>query len=195
MAVGPGIDARWLILFALLVLSASQYWLTGLTLEVSRNYLIEVRVVQTFAMGFFFVPVQSAAYMYLPQDQINNATGMVSMVRNEGASLGVALLNTLLARRTQFHLARLAGGINPLQPATTAAIAQAAQVAQAAGANPDMAHQQAVAIIGNALQQQAAFMAYLDAFMVFSVMALAAVPLLLVMRRSVTEGPPPPGHV
>ena len=163
------------------------YWMTGLTLDVSQNYLIELRVVQTFALGFFFVPVQSAAYLYLPREQINNATGMVAMVRNEGASLGVAVLNTLLARRAQFHQMRLVSNITSLQHATAAALAQATQLAQAAGADPGRAHQQALAIVDNILQQQSMVMAYLDAFVVFSLMTLAAMPLVFLMRRSVAE--------
>ena len=86
-----GVDARWLIMFSLLVVSGALYWMTGLTLDVSPGYLVWLRIVQTFALGFFFVPLQSAAYLYLPREQINNATGLVSMLRNEGASLGVAL--------------------------------------------------------------------------------------------------------
>jgi len=127
-----GVDARWMVVFSLLIVAGTLYWMTGLTLEVSRNYLIELRVVQTFVLGFFFVPVQAVAYLYLPREQINNATGMVSMVRNEGASLGVAVLNTLLARRSQTHQVYLGAHINSMNHATADALAQATQLAHPA---------------------------------------------------------------
>ena len=188
---GRGVDARWLMIFALLVVAGALYWMTGLTLEVSRDYLIELRIVQTFALGFFFVPVQSAAYLYLPREQINNATGMVSMVRNEGASLGVALLNTLLTRRSQVHQVYLGSHITVMSRASADALAEAARLAQTAGANPDLAHHQAPAILYNLLQQQSMLMAYLDAFTVFALITTAAIPLVFLMRRSAaTEGPP-----
>jgi DHA2 family multidrug resistance protein len=182
-----GVDARWLIVFSLLMVAGALYWMTGLTLDVSPGYLIQLRIVQTFALGFFFVPIQSAAYLYLPRNQINNATGMVSMVRNEGASLGVAMLTTLLSRRAQFHQVRLGEHVTPMSHAAAQALAGATRLAQSAGADPATAHHQALALIYGAVQRQATMMAYLDLFMVFSVMALAVIPLVFLMRRSVTD--------
>jgi DHA2 family multidrug resistance protein len=186
-----GVDARWLITFALLAVASALYWMTGLTLDVSPGYLVKLRIAQTFALGLFFVPIQSAAYLYLPKDQINNATGMVSMVRNEGASLGVALLTTLLAQRAQFHQARLGEHVTAMSHATSQALAGAARLAQAAGADPATAHHQALALVYGAIQRQANMMAYLDAFAVFSLMALGVIPLVFLMRRSVTDDSPP----
>jgi DHA2 family multidrug resistance protein len=183
-----GFDARWLIIFSLLVISGALYWMTGLNLEAPMGYLIELRVVQTFALAFFFVPIQSAAYLYLPKTQINNATGMVSMVRNEGASLGVAILNTLLSRRAQFHQSRLADYINPFSHAANQALTEVTRLVQTAGAGPHPPYQKAAALVYGQLQRQAAAMAYLDAFLVFSLMALAIMPLVFLMRRSVTDG-------
>jgi DHA2 family multidrug resistance protein len=186
--LGRGVDARWLIGLSLLVVASTLYWMTGLTLEVSPSYLIELRVVQTFMLGLFFVPVQSAAYLFVPKEQINNATGMVSMVRNEGSSVGVAVLSTLLARRSQFHQVNLGADITSLSRATAETLAQATRLAQAAGAAPGTAHQQALAILYRLLKQQAMLMAYLDAFMVFCLITLAVLPLVFLMRRSVTAG-------
>jgi DHA2 family multidrug resistance protein len=180
-----GTDARWMIIFALLVGAGALYWMTGLTLQVSPGYLIELRIVQTFALGFFFVPIQSAAYLFLPKQQINNATGMVSMLRNEGASLGVAVLTTLLARRAQFHQTRLGEHLTSMSHATQAALAQAMKLAQAAGADPGTAYHQALGLLYGMLGRQSMFMAYLDALMAFSLMTLAVVPLVFLMRRSV----------
>jgi DHA2 family multidrug resistance protein len=187
--IARGVDARWLMIVSLAVLAGATYWMSGLTLDISQGYLIKVRALQTFALGFFFVPVQSAAYLFLPREQINNATGMVSMVRNEGASLGVAMLNTILARRSQFHQLRLGSNLTPLSHATAAALAQAAHLAMVAGANADAARTQADAILYSLLQRQSMTLAYLDAFVVYGVTALAMIPLVFLMRRSVaTEG-------
>ncbi len=185
-----GVDARWLIIVSLAIVSGALFWMTGLTLQVSPEYLIGLRIVQTFALGFFFVPIQAAAYLYLPRDQINNATGMISMLRNEGASVGVALLTALLTRRSQVHQLQLGTHITSMNHASTEALAQATQLAQAAGASPDMAHHQGLGILYQFLQQQSMFLAYLDAFMVFAVLTLAIVPLVFVMRRSVTTNFP-----
>ena len=82
---------------------------------------------------------------------------------HEGTSLGVALLTTLLAQRPQAHQVYLGAQITSMSHATGDVLARATQLAQSAGGNPGMAHQQALAILYNVLQQQSMLMAYLDA--------------------------------
>ncbi len=64
-----------------------------------------------------FVPLNNAAYLYLPKNQVNNATGLFNMLRNEGGSLGIAIVTVMTDRRTQFHQSRLAEHVTPLNPA------------------------------------------------------------------------------
>ncbi len=61
-----------------------------------------------FGVGFLFVPLNNAAYIYLAQDQINNATGLFNMLRNEGGSFGIAIVTVMVDRRAQYHQSRLA---------------------------------------------------------------------------------------
>ena len=90
--------------------------MSGLNLGVSPGMVISPRNFQTLGAGLMFVPLNLAAYAFIPKDQINNASGLFSLVRNEGSSIGVAMTNTLLQRRTQFHQFRLIEHINPLNP-------------------------------------------------------------------------------
>ena len=51
-----------------------------------------------------------------------------------------------------------------------------------------MAEQQGQGLLSQMVHNQAREMAYLDAFWIFAIMALAALPLLLIMRKSVARG-------
>ena len=53
---------------------------------------------------------------------------------------------------------------------------------------------QAVAWIGQQVQLQASFLAYMDAFWVLMLLALAAVPLALALRNVKLGGAAPVGH-
>jgi DHA2 family multidrug resistance protein len=56
---------------------------------------------------------------YIPREQNNQATGRVyNLLRNEGGSVGTSITVTLLARREQFHLARLGSHLNPFSAPT-----------------------------------------------------------------------------
>jgi DHA2 family multidrug resistance protein len=140
-------------------------------------------------VGMLFVPSNNAAYLDLPRDQINKATGLFSMLRNEGGSLGIAIVNVLTDRRGQFHHLRLAEHLNSLNPAVARRIDFYAQTRIIRGrVTQAVADDQAMGMLSQMVQQQARVMAYLDAFWAFAIMALIARPLLLLMKKAVAKG-------
>jgi MFS transporter, DHA2 family, multidrug resistance protein len=62
------------------------------------------------------------------------------------------------------------------------------------GSAPAQAQQQAFAWIGQQVRVQASFLAYIDAFWVLILLALAAVPLALTLRKVDLGGAAPAGH-
>ena len=56
------------------------------------------------------------------------------------------------------------------------------------------AQQQAIQWIGQQVQTQASFLAYMDAFWVLMLISLAAVPLALALRKVKLGGPAPVAH-
>lgn len=145
------------------------------------------RCAQLIGMGFVFAPVNTAAYAYLPEDQHSNATGLFNVFRNEGASLGIALVSIVLAQRGQLHQSRLVEGLTVLDPAFVEARGSLVQQFQQSGYDAVTSQSMALQQIYQAAQQQAAVLSYLDLFWMFSVMALCLAPLVFLMRRSVAE--------
>jgi MFS transporter, DHA2 family, multidrug resistance protein len=62
------------------------------------------------------------------------------------------------------------------------------------GSSLAQAHQQAIDWIGQQVQSQASFLAYMDAFWVLTLISLSAVPLALVLRRVKLGGPAAVAH-
>ena len=120
-----GADARKMIIVGLLIVAAASLWMSRLDLLVSEGEVIWPRIVQVLGAGLMFVPINAVAYRFIPKTETNNASGLFSLVRNEGASIGVALVSTLLARHLQMHQAHLVGHINLLNPIATGMIHQA----------------------------------------------------------------------
>jgi MFS transporter, DHA2 family, multidrug resistance protein len=58
------------------------------------------------------------------------------------------------------------------------------------GVSRFVADQQGMGLVGQMVQTQARVMAYLDSFWVFSIMALASLPLILLMKKLVARGGP-----
>ena len=114
--LGKKVDARYIIPLGLLAWPAVRTGSAHLDLYASPYTLIAPRCVQMTGVGMLFVPLNNAAYLHLPARQINNAAGLFNMLRNEGGSLGIAIVEVLVDRRGQFHHLRLAEHVTLLNP-------------------------------------------------------------------------------
>jgi MFS transporter, DHA2 family, multidrug resistance protein len=184
--LGRGIDARYLILFGLLWIAIFTYENALLNLLVSPEILIVHRCTQVAGMAFVFAPINTAAYSSIPEAQHNNATAIFNMVRNEGASLGIALVTTLAERRSQFHQHRLSENYSAFNPIFQDAWARLTEILHTAGFDEVTAHHMALGKLYKQLQNQAQGMAYFDLYWLFAIAAFAVLPLVLLMRRSVS---------
>jgi MFS transporter, DHA2 family, multidrug resistance protein len=187
--LGKKVDARSIIPFGLLCLAGGSYWQAQLDLYTSPYALIAPRCVQMTGIGMLFVPLNNAAYLYLSPNQVNKAAGLFNMLRNEGGSLGIAIVTVMVDRRSQFHQLRLAEHVTSLNPAVDRWVQYFAQTRMVrGGVTQAVAAQQGMGLLSRMVYNQAREMAYLDPFWVFSIMALAALPLILLMKRAVNKG-------
>ena len=97
--------------------------------------------------------------------------------------MGVSLAQNMLAYRGQFDQSRLVEHINPAEPAYQETLRQATQYFQQYGyAGPD-AQGQAIAWIGSQLSTAVSQWAYIDVFWCLCLIAVAAVPLALMLKK------------
>jgi DHA2 family multidrug resistance protein len=102
--LGRGTDARWLIATGLCVLAVSNYWMSQLNLEIGPWQVVWPRMVLTAGLGFIFAPINVAAYLYTPRALRGSAIALLSLLRNEGGSVGTSMVQTIQERRDQFHV-------------------------------------------------------------------------------------------
>ena len=117
-------------------------------------------------LGFLFVPITLVAYIGIAPEKNNAVAGIINFMRNMGSSVGTSLVTTLIARRSQFHQARLVQYARADNPNFANSANGLAQHLAASGVGKHEAHMRAYARIYQALQAQAASLAYIDTFMV-----------------------------
>ena len=61
----------------------------------------------------FFVPLSTISFATLDPKYRNEGTSMFSLLRNIGSSIGISVVTTYLAQRTQINHAAFADYINP----------------------------------------------------------------------------------
>jgi DHA2 family multidrug resistance protein len=139
-------------------------------------------VVNGIAISFIFVPLTTTTMSQLGQAQIGNASGLYNLMRNLGGSIGIAFVTTMLARGAQAHQALMVGHLTPTDPAFAQRFA-AAKNLLSHHADPATATQQAYAAVYSLLDQQAHLWAFVDNFFLFSLLALAGIPLIFLFKR------------
>ncbi|MGA9388858.1 MAG: DHA2 family efflux MFS transporter permease subunit [Candidatus Sulfotelmatobacter sp.] len=179
---------RWLLVFGLVMLSTSLFNMTRFDLQIDFRTAAIARIVQAAGMAFLFVPINTAAYAFLPRDKNNAASGLMNLARNIGGSVGISLVTTMLDRRTQVHLNDLSRHLSASNPAFQSMLQGTAQAMRAHGANAAFATQQAYALIEGTVQRQATMLAYIDDFRFLGWAILAMVPLVFVMKKSKPGG-------
>ncbi len=181
-------DARVLIAFGLLVLTAAMFSMAHrFDLSADFRTMVWARVFQASALGFLFIPINTAAYSYLPRDKNNAASGLINLFRNIGASVGISFVTTMLARRAQFHQTALAAHANTFNPQFNAAVQGTAQAFAASGTVA--AQHSAYGTLYGSILREANMFAYLDNFWLLGIASLVMIPFVFLMKR------PPKGTV
>jgi len=122
------------------------------------------------------------------------AVGLLSLLRNEGGSVGTSMAQTLQERRDQFHTLRLGESLDSLNQAVVSFLEQARGVFLQQTSDPVAAQQLALQALENLRQQQASALAYFDVFLMLAMVTLVLVPVVLLMKRSVAEKGAHIGH-
>jgi DHA2 family multidrug resistance protein len=185
--LGMQFDARWFIALGLVVMAAGAYWTSLLNLYISPWQVIAPRCVLIVGLSMIFAPLNVAAFLYTPRHLRGAAVGLLSLLRNEGGSVGTSMAQTIQERREQFHLARLGESLHPLNPHVQDFGARGQAFFMQQTGDPVGSRLQTLQQLDNLRQQQAASLAYFDVFWVGAVLGLALALLVLLMKRSVAE--------
>ena len=97
------VEARWLIICGSLINAAALFQMSHWNLDISFRVAAGARMLQGLGLAFLFIPINVAAFSFVPREKTNYGTGLINLARNIRASVGIATVTTLLDRRAQFH--------------------------------------------------------------------------------------------
>jgi DHA2 family multidrug resistance protein len=171
------------MLFGLSMLSFSLFHMTSFDLGVDFHTVTMARVYQAMGLAFLFVPINTTAYSSLPRDKNNAASGLMNLARNIGGSVGISVVTTMLARRTQFHQVRLSENLSAANPQLQATIRGLANNFSRGGADAASALQHAYAMLQVNVVRQATMLAYIDNFWFLGVVIACLVPCVFLIKK------------
>jgi MFS transporter, DHA2 family, multidrug resistance protein len=98
-----GFDPLRLIVIGMLIIALGIFWMSSLNLGVAERDLVIPRIVQVLGIGLVTVPLSTVVFHFLPKTESSQAACLYALMRNEGGSLGIALVSTMLQRKAQIH--------------------------------------------------------------------------------------------
>lgn len=185
------VDRRYVILGGLAFYALASYWFSFLTLERPLRWIIWMIVARYVTIGFIFTPMNAASTLLLPPDKVRMGSGLITLMQHGlGGASGLALMTTLLERRTAYHVSLLGQ-----QQAFTAlawgeVLAPVRGVLQRAGEIGATLDLKTLAAVQAYLARQATVLAYQDCFLVLAGLCVVVMPLVLCLRRRSEEAGP-----
>lgn len=179
------LPVKYIIGFGWLTLAIGMFYSTkNMDLLVSFRSASITRVIQSFGIGFLFVPITMAGYIGVAPEKSNSVAGIINFMRNIGSSVGTSMVTTLLARRAQFHQSVLSYHATSYDPAFRDQLNGLATQLAHSGATPPDARAQALGRIYQSVGIQAQTLSYLDTWMVLAVGAGIMFLLAFIVRKN-----------
>ena len=175
-------DPRKLMLVGFTLGAITMFQLSHLNLNAGYWDIFWPQVVQGVALALLFIPLMTLSMARIPKERMGNATSIFNLMRNIGGSFGIALMTTFLERRTQFHQSHLVANITAGNLATRRMLAGIQAWFLSHGLDAVTAQRKALAALYGLVQRQASMLAFVEAFWVMSIMFLAMIPFLLLLR-------------
>ena len=168
------VDTRLVILIGLVLTAISMWQMTGFSLYMGMDPVIWTGFLQGFGLGFVFTPLSIITFSTLPRQLLTQGTAIFSLMRNVGGSIGISIVEALLAQNTQIVHSRLIERLRPDNP-----LARAPHLV----APYSLTDPAGLAALNAEATRQATMVAYLDDFMLMMALVVVALPLILLLRR------------
>jgi DHA2 family multidrug resistance protein len=181
-------DNRWLIAFGFSLFGAASIWFGEVNLSIGQWTFLWAILISGFGSGCIFVPLSTTSMAFLKNEEIGNASGLYNLLRNIGGSIGISVVNTIVARHEQLHRNELVGSLVPGRPEVGGAIqgTQHFLAAQGGSSATDALHR-AYGLINATLTGQARLWSYVDDFRYMALMCFACVPIVFALKKAVAK--------
>jgi DHA2 family multidrug resistance protein len=183
------VSPRLLVAIGILFFSYGAYDMSHLTLQSATHDVIAAIAVQGIGFACLFVPLNTTALASIPRHLMADATGLNSLFRQIGGSIGLAIFATLLSVYTVNARASLAAQLSPTRPEVQSRLEMMRQRLESHGMDSVTAQAAALRALASSAYRQASLLAFDKLFLLAGILFLFVMPLLWFLK--VVRGPAP----
>ncbi len=185
------IDNRWLIAFGFGTFAVASLWFGEVNLSIGQWTFLWAILISGFGSGCVFVPLSTTAVAFLKNEEIGNASGLYNLFRNIGGSIGISVVNTIVARHEQTHRDELVRNLNPARVTVHGAFGGLQQFLTVQGSSSPTALHRAYGLVNEALNGQARLWAYVDDFRYMALACFACIPIVFTLKKAMRRAGAP----
>jgi MFS transporter, DHA2 family, multidrug resistance protein len=177
-------DARIIIGIGFALFADSNFMNIHMTNDYATDQLFWPNVVRAFGQALVFAPLSAVATAGIEAENAGSASGLFNMMRNLGGAVGIALLQTLLTKREQYHSNGLMQSVSMLEQATQARVEKLTQYFINHGLIDRIdATRRAYVAIGKIVQKQAFILAFSDLFFLLGAALIVALAASMLLKK------------
>jgi DHA2 family multidrug resistance protein len=178
-------DARIIIGIGFVLFAGSNFMNIYMTNDYAADQLLWPNVVRAIGQALVMAPLSAVATAGIEAENAGSASGLFNMMRNLGGAVGIALLQTVLTKREQYHSNVLMQSVSVFEQATRTRLEQLTQYFINHGVldRADASHRAYVAI-GHVVQKQAYIFAFSDTFYLLGMALIVALIAVLFLKKA-----------
>src|SRR5260370_9562725 len=175
------VDGRLWMAQGAAVLGLTMFLLGGINLNISPANIIWPIIISGFGITSIFVPMTTFSVATVKRENMGDAAGLTSLVRNLGGSVGISLIAAFVTRSTQVHQDLLVGHFSRLDAPFRNQLATLQD--SLASASGQAAHSQAYGLLYQTLQHQAVLSAYAEQVRLMVLIYPTLLPIICLFRK------------
>ena len=177
-------DPRLVIGTGFALFAASNFMNIYLTADYANDQLFWPNVVRAVGQALILTPLSAVATAGIEAENAGSASGLFNMMRNLGGAVGIAMLQTFLTKREQYHSNVLMQSVSLLEQPTRERLEALTQYFVSHGVIERAdASQHALVAIGHIVQKQAYILAFSDTFYLLGAVLIVALMAALLLKR------------
>ncbi|PXW22875.1 MDR family MFS transporter [Paraburkholderia caballeronis] len=183
------VDFRVLVVGGLLLFTLSCMLDIGLTAQSVGHDFAWSQVIRGVAQVLAMMPLNQASMAAVSREDSGDAAGLYNMARNLGGSVGLAIIGTVIDRRTTFHDAMLRESLSANSVIGQDRVASGAANWLAQTGDAAYSQMRSLAQIASQIHVQATVITYSETFWLLGIALLACVPLALLLKKPAPHAP------
>ena len=188
------ISPRILVGVGVVAFAIGAFQMSHFTLATGTWQIVGSLVWQGLGFGLIFVPLTTVALSSIERSKLTDATGLNSLFRQIGGSVGLAIFATLLGRSATQARASIGAHLGMTNPMALLRLMQTEQGLIGRGIDAATAHAAAPMALAGEVARQAMVLSFEKMFLLAGFCFLAILPLLFFLKvnRVAESGSPKP---